>query len=355
LAKVRSWTQGALTGFSQGMMFATYTLAFWYGGKLILDQELTTQEMLTVFMAILFTSMGMGQAAGMMPDASKARAAALSIFNLLDRESAVDPTPEVAAKNGKAPSGGGVIEFREVEFTYPTRKQQKILHGLSFTVKPGQVLALVGESGCGKSTSVGLIERFYEPDNGHVLIDGEELSSLNIVAWRRKIGFVGQEPILFSGTIRQNVLYGIPDEELAKITEDDIVQAIRDANAYDFVMEFPDKLDTDLGEGGAQLSGGQRQRIAIARAIIRKPSILLLDEATSALDSKSEKIVQDALDRAMAGRTAIVIAHRLSTIKHADVICVVAKGRVAETGTHKQLLKRKGLYYKLVKRQTAEG
>jgi ABC-type multidrug transport system fused ATPase/permease subunit len=350
IATYRAHSMGFATGISQALLFATYTLNFWYGGTLIIDGTMTAQSMLAVFMAVLFTAMGIGSAMGMMPDASKARAAALSIFKLIDRQSLCDAT----SPDGKAPGNAGRVVLSDIEFAYPTRKQQTVLRGLSVTLKPGETLALVGASGSGKSTSIGLIERFYEPQQGSIVVDGEPLTSINVRQWRRTIGLVGQEPQLFTGTIRENIMYGVPDEEQAKYGDKEVQQAAMEANAHAFIVKFPLGYDTHLGENGAQLSGGQKQRIAIARALLRNPRILLLDEATSALDSKSERIVQDALDRAMASRTALVIAHRLSTIKNADRIAVVHKGRIVEIGKHDDLLAARGHYYKLVRRQTAE-
>jgi len=203
----------------------------------------------------------------------------------------------------------------------------------------------VGPSGCGKSTSVSLIERFYNPEEGQILLDGIDISSLNLNWLRRQIGIVSQEPILFGTTIKQNIAYG---KENGKATDEEVQKAAIQANAHKFISALPSGYETDVGEKGSQLSGGQKQRVAIARAIIRDPKILLLDEATSALDSESEKIVQHALNNARAGRTTIVIAHRLSTIQNADKIAVVDHGVIVEEGTHFELLAKKGLYYSLV-------
>ncbi len=241
----------------------------------------------------------------------------------------------------------GDLEFKNIEFTYPTRPDFKVLHNVSFHAKPGETVALVGSSGSGKSTLAALTLRFYEPTGGMYLIDGKRSSEYDLTELRDQMAIVPQDVLLFGGTIRENILYGKPNA-----SDEEIMEAAKQANAYDFIMSFPDKFETLVGDRGIQLSGGQRQRVAIARAVLKNPSILILDEATSSLDSESERLVQDALDKLMVGRTSIVIAHRLSTIKKADKIVVLQKGEVQETGTHQQLITNdKGLYYKLSKIQ----
>ena len=220
------------------------------------------------------------------------------------------------------------------------------MDNFNLTVEAGKTYAIVGPSGCGKSTVIQLIQRFYDPDAGEVRLGGKDICSLNIKWLRNHIGLVAQEPILFDTTIAENIFYGTEDA-----TMEDVKTAAKNANAHDFISKLPKGYDTPVGEGGTQLSGGQKQRIAIARALIRDPKILLLDEATSALDSESESIVQQALDRARAGRTTIVIAHRLSTIQNADVIVSIEKGSVVEKGTHLELMDKEGLYFDLVTAQ----
>ncbi|XP_023132417.2 bile salt export pump-like [Amphiprion ocellaris] len=239
----------------------------------------------------------------------------------------------------------GNIEFLNCKFTYPTRPDTQVLKGLVVSVKPGQTLAFVGSSGCGKSTSVQLLERFYDPDEGQVLIDGHQSHSVNVPFLRSQIGIVSQEPVLFDCSIAGNIQYG---DNTRSVSMEEIVEAAKKAFLHDFVMTLPDKYETQVGAQGSQLSRGQKQRIAIARAIVRNPKILLLDEATSALDTESEKTVQSALDEARKGRTCIVIAHRLSTIQTADIIAVMSHGVVIEQGTHQTLMAKKGAYYKLV-------
>ncbi|CDQ94464.1 unnamed protein product, partial [Oncorhynchus mykiss] len=240
----------------------------------------------------------------------------------------------------------GNIEFNNIHFTYPSRPNVKVLNGMSLSVRSGQTIALVGSSGCGKSTTVQLLQRFYDPQDGSVFVDGHDVRSLNVRFLREMIGVVSQEPILFATTIAENIRYGRPD-----VTHQEIEQAAREANAYDFIMTLPDKFETLVGDRGTQMSGGQKQRIAIARALVRNPKILLLDEATSALDAESETIVQAALDKVRQGRTTIVVAHRLSTIRNADVIAGFQKGEIVELGTHSQLMEKEGVYHTLVTMQ----
>jgi ABC-type multidrug transport system fused ATPase/permease subunit len=241
----------------------------------------------------------------------------------------------------------GEIEFRNVQFTYPTRTDVQVLKDISFKVPSGKKVALVGPSGAGKSTIVQLLLKYYPLQSGQVLVDDQDIYEMDTSAYRQNVAIVPQEVILFGGTIRENLLYGKPDA-----TEEEVIAAAQKANAWDFIASFPEKLDTIVGERGIKLSGGQRQRIAIARAILKDPAILLLDEATSSLDAESEKVVQEALDKLMEGRTSVIIAHRLSTIRDVDQIYVIDKGRIVETGTHDELsLMSEGLYNSLAKLQ----
>ena len=264
----------------------------------------------------------------------------------------IDSVPEIKHNDdeGYIPDKlQGMIEMKNVGFSYPIRPEVRVLDNLSIVCEPGKTIALVGSSGCGKSTTIALLERFYNPDDGEILIDGHNLHDYNLKSLRQFIGLVAQEPILFAASIEENIRYGRLDA-----THHEIVEAAKLANAYDFIMELPNKFETEVGEKGAQLSGGQKQRVAIARAILKNPRILLLDEATSALDSESEALVQEALDRLMAGRTSVVIAHRLSTIQNADRIYVLSKGHVVEYGTHQELLAKNQHYYQLATRQLGE-
>lgn len=243
----------------------------------------------------------------------------------------------------------GHIEFVDIHFSYPSRPDVLIFNGLNLDIPSGKIVALVGCSGSGKSTVISLIERFYEPSSGEILLDGNSIRELDLRWLRQQIGLVNQEPALFATSIRENILYGKDDATL-----DELTHAAKLSEAINFINQLPERFETQVGERGVQLSGGQKQRIAISRAILKNPSILLLDEATSALDAESEKSVQEALDRVMIGRTTVVVAHRLSTVRNADVIAVVQGGKIVETGTHEQLMSDSGsAYSSLIKLQEA--
>jgi len=344
LAIRKSHLGGFLTGLGQFFLFGTFALAFWYGGQLISQGEMDFNQVMKVFFAITLSAQGIGQAAGFAPDAGKAQAATQAIFRLIDAKPKVD----VDAGGKKNEKVKGSISLKNIQFSYPNRPNIKIFNNLSLDIEPGKVVALVGESGGGKSTVVSMLERFYDPDEGQVVVDGVDLREFDLKWWRQQVGLVGQEPVLFAGSIAENIAYGKPGA-----SQEEIEGAAKMANAHKFISSFPEGYNTFVGEKGTQLSGGQKQRIAIARAIIKNPKVLLLDEATSALDTQSEKVVQKALDKVMKGRTTIVIAHRLSTIKDADVIYVLAAGKVVEKGRHDELLEKGGLYHSLVQRQTA--
>jgi len=298
------------------------------------------------FSAVIFGAQSAGTIFSFAPDMGKARQAAQELKILYDRKPAIDSWSEDGAR---LESVEGHIEFRDVHFRYPTRPEQPVLRGLNLTVSPGQYIALVGASGCGKSTTIALLERFYDPLVGGVFIDGKEISSLNINDYRSFIALVSQEPTLYQGTIRENVLLGADRDD---VPDSEIEFACREANIYDFIMSLPDGFSTVVGSKGSMLSGGQKQRIAIARALLRDPKVLLLDEATSALDSESEHVVQAALDKAAKGRTTIAVAHRLSTIQKADIIYVFDQGVIVEHGTHNELMSKNGRYSELVNLQS---
>ena len=331
---------------SQSLVFLCMALGFWYGGTLIAAGEYGMFQFFVVFSAIIFGAQSAGTIFSFAPDMGKARHAASQLKALYDRKPEIDSW---STEGEDVPDMKGSIEFRDVHFRYPTRPEQPVLRGLNLTVKPGQYIALVGPSGCGKSTTIAMMERFYDPLAGGVYVDGKEISSLNINQYRSYLALVSQEPTLYQGTIRDNVLMGSDND--ATTTQADIEQACKDANIYNFIISLPDGFNTTVGSKGTLLSGGQKQRIAIARALLRNPKILLLDEATSALDSESEKVVQHALDQAAKGRTTIAVAHRLSTIQKADMIYVFDNGRVVESGTHNELMKKGGKYAELVQMQ----
>uniref|UniRef100_A0A8C7A663 ATP binding cassette subfamily B member 1 n=1 Tax=Neovison vison TaxID=452646 RepID=A0A8C7A663_NEOVI len=326
------------------LIYASYALAFWYGTSLVLSHEYSIGQVLTVFFSVLIGAFSIGQASPSIEAFANARGAAYEIFKIIDNKPSIDSY----SKNGHKPDNiKGNLEFKNVHFSYPSRKEVKILKGLNLTVESGQTVALVGNSGCGKSTTVQLMQRLYDPTDGTVCIDGQDIRAINVRYLREIIGVVSQEPVLFATTIAENIRYGREN-----VTMEEIEKAVKEANAYDFIMKLPNKFDTLVGERGAQLSGGQKQRIAIARALVRNPKILLLDEATSALDTESEAVVQVALDKARKGRTTIVIAHRLSTVRNADVIAGFDDGVIVEKGNHDELMKEKGIYFKLVTMQT---
>ncbi|CAF3497746.1 unnamed protein product [Rotaria sp. Silwood1] len=277
------------------------------------------------------------------PDYGKAIEAAERIFELLNRKPMIN---NESNDGDEIPNFSGQLEFDGVDFVYPNRPELLILRNFRLNIKAGQKIALVGTSGCGKSTTIQLIERFYDPNIGCLLADSKDVRSLNLQWYRSQISIVSQEPILFDMSIRENIAYG--DSSRKDIPLDEIIRAAKNSNIHDFIQGLPNGYETNCGSKGIQLSGGQKQRIAIARALIRNPKIILLDEATSALDSESEKLVQEALDRAQENRTSITIAHRLSTIQNADMICVMHNGIIVERGTHEELVALGGRYYRLV-------
>ncbi|KAF5243746.1 hypothetical protein FANTH_8039 [Fusarium anthophilum] len=333
---------------SQSLLFAVFGLGFWFGGSLLSKFELSMFQFFLCFMAIVFGAQSAGTIFSFAPDMGKAHHAAGELKKLFDRQPVVDTWSDAGERLSHVE---GTLEFRDVHFRYPTRPEQPVLRGLNLVVRPGQYIALVGASGCGKSTTIALLERFYDPLSGGVFIDGHEISTLNVNDYRSHIALVSQEPTLYQGTIKENILLGTARED---VSDKDIEHATREANIYEFIVSLPDGFNTIVGSKGALLSGGQKQRIAIARALIRDPKILLLDEATSALDSESEHVVQVALDKAAKGRTTIAVAHRLSTIQKADVIYVFDQGRIVEEGTHAELMKKNGRYAELVNLQSLE-
>uniref|UniRef100_A0A674I8Q2 ABC-type xenobiotic transporter n=1 Tax=Terrapene triunguis TaxID=2587831 RepID=A0A674I8Q2_9SAUR len=344
-----SLTKAPLYGLTYGIaQCAHYFLnaaIFRFGAWLIANCYTNFENVFIAFLSVLYGVINVGQSSSLAPDFGKAKVSSQRIFQLLDRKPLIDSYSEEGTK-----LFDGNIEFRDIHFIYPTRPEAQVLQGLSVKVNKGQTLALVGSSGCGKSTSIQLLERFYDPMAGQVFADGFDTKSLHLQWLRSKLGIVSQEPILFDCSIAENIQYG---DNSRVVSQEEVEEAAKAANIHTFIENLPEKYTTRVGDKGAQLSGGQKQRIAIARALVRKPAVLLLDEATSALDTESEKIVQKALDDARKGRTCIIIAHRLTTVQNADVIAVIHNGKVVEQGTHSQLLAKEGHYYALVNAQVS--
>ena len=290
----------------------------------------------------------MGNAFAFTGNLNTALLAAARIFNLLDRKPKIDPNPN---QGDKLDQIEGNVTFTDGDFSYPARKDIRILNKLNLSIKKGQQIALVGESGCGKSTVLQLIQRLYDLSRGDLALEGQNIGRLSVPSVRSKLGIVSQEPVLFDRTIRENIQYG--DNE-RNVSMEEVVEAARKANIHEFVAALPQGYETRVGVHGGQLSGGQKQRVAIARVLTRDPKILLLDEATSALDTESERVVQEALERAQAKRTCITIAHRLTTIKSADRIFVIDCGQVVECGSHGELMQKQGSYFNLWNNSTAK-
>eukprot|EP00179_Madagascaria_erythrocladioides_P007017 CAMPEP_0198307156 /NCGR_PEP_ID=MMETSP1450-20131203/69_1 /TAXON_ID=753684 ORGANISM="Madagascaria erythrocladiodes, Strain CCMP3234" /NCGR_SAMPLE_ID=MMETSP1450 /ASSEMBLY_ACC=CAM_ASM_001115 /LENGTH=1259 /DNA_ID=CAMNT_0044009719 /DNA_START=76 /DNA_END=3852 /DNA_ORIENTATION=- len=347
-----------MTGLGMGMtmfvIFCTYALGFWYGNRLVRNGEMGPGDVLTVFFSVVLGAMSIGQGAPAMNALTVARGAAPRIFEVIHRESEIDP---LSTEGEVLDSVTGTIELKNLDFTYAAREDRLVLERMNLVVEPGKTLALVGASGCGKSTTIQMVERFYDPRAGSITLDGVDLADLNLPWLRSQIGFVSQMPTLFATSIKENIAYGAPWQRKVgvdgnstmvprEVSMDEIEAAAKMANAHNFIMKLPEKYETIIGERGAMLSGGQKQRVAIARALVRDPKILLFDEATSALDSASERIVQDALEKAAKGRTTMVIAHRLSTVRNADTIAVVDAGKIVESGRHEDLVRIEGGAYK---------
>jgi subfamily B ATP-binding cassette protein MsbA len=318
------------------MTFSSATAVLWYGGRQVIDGTVTPGDL---FAFVLFAGILIGPfsaAARVFTQIKEAQGATQRVFEILDAQPDIDDRPDAQALG----TVEGHVRMENVTFGYDPR--HSVLSNLSFEAKPGELVALVGPTGAGKTTVINLLHRFYDPIEGRLTIDGRDLRDVMLESWYRQIALVPQETILFGGTILDNIRYGKMDADEATVWE-----ASKAAHAHDFITTLPDGYQTVVGEKGVNLSGGQRQRIAIARAILKDPRILLLDEATSSLDTDSERLVQEALQRLMEGRTTFVVAHRLSTIQRADRILVLDKGKLVEEGTHVQLLERQGLYHYL--------
>ncbi|KAG2764500.1 ABC transporter B family member 11 [Phytophthora cactorum] len=337
---------GLAFGVSQGAMFLVLAVLFYISGRWISRGIITFEEFFMVLMVIMLSTFAIGMAAQGATDGAKAKRSAQRVFKVIDRKPLIDATSGTGRTLDHV---DGDIEFRNLAFMYPARPDAKIYKNYSLKIARGQTVALVGASGSGKSTAISLMERFYDPAAGIVTLDGNNLKELNLQWLRENVSLVSQEPVLFAGTIAENIELGKPGS-----SREEIIEAAKKANAFDFISNFPNGFDTDVGDRGAQVSGGQKQRIAIARAILRDPAVLLLDEATSALDNESERVVQASLDRLLAlkQRTTIIVAHRLSTIRNANLIAVTHDGAIVEQGTHDQLMQLpNGIYKGLVARQ----
>ncbi|GMS99753.1 hypothetical protein PENTCL1PPCAC_21928 [Pristionchus entomophagus] len=348
----KSFWSGFFGGFFFFILQGYLGCGVLFGGYLLrIGVVAEAGSVFTVVMSMMVSAYFLGLISPQLLVLLNARVAAAIVYKTIDRTPRIDA---YADRGDRPPSASGRVEFKNVHFRYPTRRDTKsfvqVLNGFTLSIEPGETVAFVGHSGCGKSTAVGLLTRLYEAERGEVLVDGHEVRSLNLQWLRQHIGIVQQEPILFNDTIADNLRLGNPD-----MNTEDMERVCRMANAHDFVSRLPKGYETHIGDGGVQLSGGQKQRIAIARTLARNPKILLLDEATSALDAESESIVQQALDNASVGRTTIMIAHRLSTVRNADKIVVFEKGEILEMGTHDGLLAKGGRYYELVNAQKIDA
>ncbi|KAK4734259.1 hypothetical protein R3W88_008520 [Solanum pinnatisectum] len=345
-ARKKSWLAGIGIGSAQGLTFICWALDFWYGGKLVNAGEISAADVFKTFFILVSTGKVIAEAGSMTSDLAKGSTVVASIFSVLDRKSLIEGS-HGAKNNSTGTKMTGRIEMKKVDFAYPSRPDRLVLHEFSLEVKAGTSIGLVGKSGCGKSTVIALIQRFYDADKGSLKIDGMDIRLLDLGWYRRNMALVSQEPVIYSGTIRENILFG-----KLNASENEVVEAAKAANAHEFISSLKNGYETECGDRGVTISGGQKQRIAIARAIIRNPSMLLLDEATSALDVQSEQLVQEALDQLMVGRTTVVVAHRLNTIRNLDSIAFISEGKVLEKGTYSYLKDKRGAFFNLVNLQS---
>ncbi len=337
--------RGAFASFIIFCLFGAIVAVIWYGVMLASKNQLLIGDLISFILYSAFVGASFGGIAELYAQIQKAIGAIERVFEILDEET---EALDIIEHKEILKRIEGDVTFENVAFRYPSRKEIQVLKTVSITARKGETIAVVGPSGSGKSTLVGLLLRFYDPESGRILIDGKDSKDYPLTELRNNMAIVPQDVLLFGGTIKENIAYGKPTATIAEIAE-----AARKANALEFIDSFPEKFETIVGERGIKLSGGQRQRIAIARAVLKDPSILILDEATSSLDSESERVVQEALDKLMVGRTSFVIAHRLSTIRKADKIIVIDKGAVRESGTHEELMNvESGLYRSLSRMQT---
>jgi ABC-type multidrug transport system fused ATPase/permease subunit len=336
--------RGGFVSFIIFALFGGIVGVVWYGAQLVAQGDLILADLLTFIFYTAFIGGSVGGLGDIYAQLQKTIGASDRILEILEDPSEVD----IYENETKVPLDFGAIDLQDIHFSYPSRPSVEILKGISFTIEPGQKIAIVGTSGTGKSTLAQLMMRFYEPSQGKIMMGDYNIQDMPVGVWRKMVALVPQEVLLFGGSIRENIAYGKPGA-----SEQEIQQAAEQAYAKEFIESFPEKYDTLVGERGVKLSGGQRQRIAIARAILKDPKFLILDEATSALDSESEKWVQSALEELMKNRTSLIIAHRLSTIRSADKIIVMESGKIVEMGSHENLMEKKqGVYQKMVKLQT---
>jgi ABC transporter fused permease/ATP-binding protein len=344
LVRLRVQAITTFMAFAMVIGFGAVCFVLWYGGREVVLDHLSVGDLTQFLLYLMLVAIGVGSLGSLWGDFMAGIGASKRVFEIIERE------PAVLDVGNSLPQIRGHIEFKSVRFSYPSRPDIEVLKGIDLEIRPGQVVALVGSSGGGKTTVSSLLPRFYEPTSGAILLDGIPLGSLQPSWLREHIGSVSQEPVLISSTIEENIRYGRPEA-----SDQEVIAAAKAANAFDFIESFPEKFKTRVGEKGIQLSGGQKQRVAIARALLKNPKILILDEATSNLDTASEHLVQEALQRLMAGRTTLVIAHRLATVKSADVIFVLHQGQIVQQGQHENLSKvTDGLYYQLLQRQFIE-
>ncbi len=345
IAQKRIWVIAQFMSLAMLLGVSAICFVLWYGGREVITGPLTSGELVQFLLYLFVVAIGVGSLGSLWGDLMSGVGASHRIFEIIERQPAF-------SDEGLSPkTAQGEIQFSNVRFAYPMRPDLDVLADVSFKINAGQVVALVGISGGGKSTIGSLIPRFYDPSAGEILFDGQPIKNLKPSWLREQIGIVSQEPVLISSTIEENIRYGKPEA-----SDHEVMEAAKSANTLEFIQKFPEGFKTLVGERGIQLSGGQKQRVAIARALLKNPKLLILDEATSNLDTESEHLVQDALKKLMKGRTTIVIAHRLATVRDADTIFVIDGGKISQTGTHDELsVNKEGLYHKLLQRQFSDA